>query len=120
MTYLFNIMHKKEAKDWYDEMDSEELVQLCYHVTSTLDWFVSDVTKACLEYDNQVAITTDLPQDTKLIAFHRVIQRFSKDIKDIKTALTQGAKLNSVLSIDLGPFRKIQKSSHNNSDQQQS
>ena len=60
-------------------MDSEELLQLCYLVTSRADWFVVGMTKASLEYNTQVAITADCPQDIKLDAFCRVIQRFSED-----------------------------------------
>ena len=40
--------------------------------------------KASREYDTQVAIAADCPQDIELDAFHRVIKRFSKDIKDTK------------------------------------
>ena len=117
MTYLFNTMHEKEVKDWYGEIDLEELLQLCYHVTSRADWFVAGMTKASLEYDTQVAIAADRPQDIKLDAFCRVVQRFSEDIRDIKKASTGGTKLNQALSIDPGPSRKIQKISHNNDDQ---
>jgi hypothetical protein len=85
MTHLFKTIHEKEVKDWYDEMDPKELLQLCYHTTSRLDWFVSDMTNTSLKYDTQVAITADFPQDIDLVAFHRGIQRFSKDIKKSAT-----------------------------------
>ena len=62
-------------------------MQLCYHVTSRADWVVAGMTKTSLEYDAQVAITADCPQDIKLVSFHRVIQRFSEDIRDIKKYL---------------------------------
>jgi hypothetical protein len=51
MTFLFNTMHKNEVKDWYGDMGPEELLQLCYHVISGLDWFMSGMTKASLGYD---------------------------------------------------------------------
>ena len=97
-------------------MGLEEWLQLCYHVTSRADWFVVGMTKASLEYDTQVAITADCPQDIKLDAFCRVIQRFSEDIRDIKKASMGGTKLNPALLIDPGLSRKIQKISHNNDD----
>ena len=74
-------MHAKEVKDWYGEMNPEELLQLCYHVTSCADWFVSGMTKASIEYDTQVFIAADRPQDIEVGAFHRVVQRFSEDIE---------------------------------------
>jgi hypothetical protein len=75
--------------------------------------------KASREYDTQVAIAADCPQYIEVSAFCVILPCFSEDIKDTKKAATGGPKLNPDLSIDPGPSRKIQKTSHYNTDQQQ-
>ena len=74
-------------------------------------------TEASLEYDTQVAIAAGRPQDIELMAFRRVIQHFSEDIKDIKKAATGGLRLNLMLSIAPAPSFKIQKTRHTYNDQ---
>jgi hypothetical protein len=113
ITFMFNILHRADVKEWYEAMPPEEILELSYHLTARVDYFISGMTAAGLEYGTQTAISAGKPEEIDLEAYRRVVERFSDDMKEIKKASTGGPKLNPALSIApiRAPPRKVQKTS---------
>ena len=63
------------------------------------DYFNSGMTTAELEYNIQAAITAGKTEGLDLVAYFRVIECFSDDVKEIKRASKGGPKLNPVFFI---------------------
>ena len=86
-----------------------------------MDYFISGMTAAGLEYGTQAAISARKPTDIDLEADRRVVKCFSDDIKEIKKASTRGPRLNPALSIApvRAPSHKVQRTSQENGDRNQ-
>ena len=56
-TFMFNTLHCAEVKEWYDAMPPEEILELSYHLTARVDYFISGMPAAGLEYGTQAAIS---------------------------------------------------------------
>ena len=65
-------------------MSSEEIFELSYHLTARADNFISGMTAAGIEDGTQAVISAGKTKDIDLEAYHRVMERFSDDIKKIK------------------------------------
>ena len=66
---MFNTLHCADVKEWYDAMPPEKILELSYHLTSCVDYFISGMTAAGMEYGTQAAISAGKPEDIDLEAY---------------------------------------------------
>ena len=59
-------------------MPSEELLELSYHLTAQVDYFISGMTAVGLDYGTQAAITAGKYEAIDLEAYCQVVKRLGQ------------------------------------------
>ena len=99
MVFIFGKLQEADVQEYIGKLDEMSRAQMSYHLISRLDWFVSGIQGVSLDYENVAAIAGRNPDELKLIAYTRIVKRFSDDVNDFEKAVYGGRRIDPSFSI---------------------
>ena len=92
--FIFDKLQEADVQEYIGKLDEMSRAELSYHLISRLDWFVSGIQGVSLDYENVAAIAGRNPDELKIIAYTRIVKRFTNDVNDLEKAVYGGRKID--------------------------